>query len=295
MELDLKFNDPIFTLIMNQNLDYQLAKPKSEEFIPVPGMNIALAKTKARAPDGKILRNISWYDAKLLIQDLGSNYFMPTSAEWSKAERYYYLTYPEVEMDFTARPEWVDSLLAFPNEKGEYNPRLKIPDIKKGRVPLLIERSKVVKTSEKRCVIEEGRVMEVPELPLRSGYIKAWDDDLGLPTKVGENPSEEFEKAYFWLDASYGGLRAIVRGLCTQDAPGRRFSVTATFSPSESSWKIGFRLAKRVSDEDFVKIPRANYEELSELSEELKRLSSKYKELSSLSKRLNGFLSRTRV
>jgi hypothetical protein len=37
---------------------------------------------------------------------------------------------------------------------------------------------------------------------LESGFIQEWDESLGLPTKVGENPNEKFE-GLFSIDKRY--------------------------------------------------------------------------------------------
>ena len=234
----------------------------------VPSLNVAIAKAKARASDDKVLTRISWYDTKLLTQGLGSNYFLPTSAQWGGKEKgarpYLQQNYPELEKDFiSGECEWVDSLLAFPNEEREYSPRLRISGIKKGKVPLLIEQSKVERSGD-NYVLTEGKVTEVSGLPLKSGYIQDWSEDLGLPTKVGNNPNERFEGAYFWVNTDYGyheGLRALLRGPWYWHARERRFYTAAVWSPSFSDSLVGFRLGRAVSaDEDFVKIPRLEYE-----------------------------------
>jgi len=247
-----------------QTLQYQLAELRPEDFMVIPSLNVAIAKAKARAADGKVLTRITWYDTKLLTQSLSPNYFLPTSSQWSKSREYLQQNYPELEKDFIiGEVEWVDSLLAFPNKERGYSPRLQLSGIKKGKVPLLIEQSKVERSGES-YVFTDGKITEIPELPLKSGYIQAWDKDLGLPTKVGENPSEKFEGAYFWVDTDYSyheGLRALVRGPWSWHDCERRFYSPAGWFPSLSSSLVGFRLGRAVSaDEDFVKIPRLEYE-----------------------------------
>lgn len=270
-----------------QALQYQLAELKPEDFMVIPSLNIAIAKAKARASDGKVLTRISWYDTKLLTQGLGSNYFLPTSAQWGGKEKgarpYLQQNYPELEKDFiSGECEWVDSLLAFPNSERGYSPRLQIPGIKEGKVPLLIDHAKVEKSGES-YILKEGKltkVTEVPELPLKSRYIQAWSEGLGLPTKVGKDPNEKFEGAYFWVNTDYSyheGLRALVRGLWGWRAREGRFDTYADWDPSDSGSGVGFRLSRVASaDEGFVKIPRTDYEamikEREAVSKSMKRL-----------------------
>lgn len=264
-----------------QTLQYQLAELKPEDFMVIPSLDIAIAKTKAKAVSGEVLARISWYDTKQLTQSLSSNYFLPTSSQWSKAREYLQQNYPELEKDFiTGKYEWVDSLLAFPNEERQYSPRLQISGIKKGKVPLLIEQSKVERSGDS-YTLTEGKVTEVSELPLKSGYIQAWNKDLGLPTKVGEKPNEKFEGAYFWVDTDYSyheGLRALLRGRWAWPARAGRFDTGADWAPSLSPSAVGFRLGRAASaDSDYVRMPRAEYERLTKLSKELSESLAKVK------------------
>ncbi len=265
--------------MQEQALQYQLAGLKSEDFVNIPSLNVAIAKAKTRTANGNVLTRISWYDAKRLVQGLGPNYFLPTSSQWSKSREYLQQNYPELEKDFiTGEYEWIDSLLAFPNEKAGYSPRLQNSSIKNGNVPLLIEQSKVERDGND--VLKDGKVTEVPELPLKSGcYIQAWDDELGLPTKVGEKPNERFEGAYFWVNTDYDyheGLRALIRGHWHWHDRERRFGTGAYWDPSSSYSSVGFRLGRVASaDEDFVKMPRTEYERLEKISKELNQLLSK--------------------
>lgn len=271
-----------------QALQYQLAELKPEDFMVVPSLNVVIAKAKARASDGKVLTRIGWYDTNLLTQSLNPSsdsitYLYPSIGEWSKARKYLQQNYPELEKDFiSGECEWVDSLLAFPNSERGYSPILQIPGIKEGKVPLLINHAKVEKSGES-YILKEGKltkVTEVPELPLKSGYIQAWSEDLGLPTKVGNNPNEKFEGAYFWVDTDYiyhEGLRALIRGPWYWGVRARRFDTAANWDPSDSFSAVGFRLGRVASaDEGFVKIPRTDYEamikEREAISKSMKRL-----------------------
>jgi len=264
-----------------QASQYQLSELRPEDFTPIPSLNAAIANTKARASDGKVLTRIRWYETKLLTQSLGSTYFLPTSSQWSTAREYLQQNNPELEKDFISGAyEWVDSLLAFPNKDRQYSPRLQISGIKKGTHPLLIEQSTVERNADD-YIITKGNVREVPQLPLKSGYIQAWSRDLGLPTRVGENPNEKFEGAYFWVDTDYDyhqGLRALFRGPWASDDRARRFDTVACWLPSGSYSDVGFRLDRAANaDENFVRMPRAEYERLTELSKELTGLLSKVK------------------
>jgi len=260
------------------SLQYQLAELRPEDFTAIPSLNADIAKTKTRTSDGKVLTRIRWYDTKLLAQSLGS-YFLPTSSQWSTAREYLQQNNPELEKDFISGAyEWVDSLLAFPNKDKQYSSRLRLPEIGMGKVPLLIEQSKVERSGDD-FVITKGKVREVPQLPLKSGYIQAWSRDLGLPTRVGEKPNEKFERAYFWVDTDYSyheGLRALIRGRWPSDGRVGRFLTDALWFPSASDSNVGFRPGRTgTADEDFVKMSRAEYARLTELSKELNGLLSK--------------------
>lgn len=262
--------------MLRQPLRHQLAELRPEDFFVVPGLDVAITKTKARKPDGSVLRAISWYDTKMLIQSL-DNYFLPTSSQWGGKEKgarpYLQRYYPELEKDFITEREWVDSLIALPDKEGKYSSTLQISGVKKGKVPLLIEKSKVERHGY-MYVVTEGKVTEVPELPLETGYVQEWDDDLGLPTKVGDEPNETFEKAYFYVNTNYDyheGLRALVRW--------GRFRMTAVWPPSSSSPYVGFRLGRTVSDSDFMKISRLEYEALIKQKESISQSLKKLDEL----------------
>lgn len=259
--------------MLEQDLRYQLKEPKQEDFIVIPSLNIAIAKSKARKKDGEVLTGISCYEIIMLIQSLGSQYFLPTSYQWSKSREFLKEKYPELEKDFISdKLEYVGSILAFPKENGEYSPTLQIPEIKKGKAPLLIEQLKVEKEGDK-YILKEGKVTEVPGLPLKSGYIQGWDDDLGLPTKVGEKPNSKFEGGYFDVNKDYNyheGLRVVVRGLWPWYDPRRRFDILVKWHPSQLS-SIGFRLG--TTPDGFLRMPRTEYETLPKLIKEMYELS----------------------
>jgi len=225
------------------SLQYQLTELKPEDFIVIPSLNASITKDSVRVATGEVFTRINWYDTKLLVRSLDSGYFLPTSSQWGGkkegARPYLEQNYPELEKKFISGVyNWVDSLLAFPNERKEYSLRLKISSIKKGKVPLLIEQSKVERSGDS-YILSEGKVKEVPELPLKSGYIQEWDDKLGLPTKVGQNPNERFEGAYFWVDTNYSyheGLRALIRGPWGWGGRAGRFGTDASWDPSVSDF-----------------------------------------------------------
>jgi hypothetical protein len=249
---DLSFQRFNILLMPKQVLQYQLAELEPEDFVVVPGLNFAIAKAKTRASDGKVLTRISWYETKLLAQGLDSDYFLPTASQWDKAREYLQKNHPDLEKVFlSGEYEWLDSLLAFPNEQGEYSPKLQLSGIGNGKDPLLIEQSKVERSGES-YVLTEGKVIEVPELPLKHGYIQAWDKDLGLPTKLGNHYDGSFEGAHFWVNTNYDyheGLRSLFRGPWRPShGPDvlRRFDTAATLEPSYSASVVGLRLARAI-------------------------------------------------
>jgi len=56
-----------------QTLDYQLAEIRPEDFVPIPGLDLAIAKDRARRVDGELLGGTTWYETKMIIQGLGSD------------------------------------------------------------------------------------------------------------------------------------------------------------------------------------------------------------------------------
>ncbi len=252
----------VLEVMLEKATKYQLAELKPEDFAVIPRLNVAVAKTKVRIAGNRVLTNINWFEAKLLIQNLGSDYFMLTSSQWSKARDHLTRVSPNVEIDFiTGENEWVDSLLAFPSEDGKYSARLQIPTTKKEKVPLLIEQSRVEMVQYQAKIekyyyntynITKGKVTEVPKLPSFYGYIEKWDDDLGLPTKVGSDYSKSVNGSIFAVSTNYDcdeGLRALV---CSKDRkadphnPCRWFNLEAGIQPSLASPNISFRLAKHI-------------------------------------------------
>ena len=166
---------------------------------------------------------------------------MPTLVQLDKAREHLPEGFRSEDILFA----WTDSLLALPDKNGNYSPSLQIPEIERGKVPILIEESKVEKVDD-RNLITEGKVIEVPELPLESGFIQEWDESLGLPTKVGENPNEKFE-GLFSIDKRYDfheGLRAIIYGLPPLGELCKGRFVSACLSPSFSHRSLGFYLAR---------------------------------------------------
>lgn len=120
-------------------------------------------------------------------------------------------------------------------------------------------------------------------MPLKSGYIQNWNEDLGLPTKVGKEPNERFGGAYFWVDTDYSyheGLRPVVRGPWCWHGRGRRFYTIAGWAPWLSLSDGGSLLGRAVSvNEDFVKIPRLEYEAIIKEKETISQSMKKLEEL----------------
>lgn len=95
---------------------FQMASLDPHDFVAIPNWNIAVTRTEVRTARDRVLANINWFEAKLLVQNLGPDYFMLTLSQWRKARDFLVRGYPSVEMDFaTGENEWVDSLLAFPS------------------------------------------------------------------------------------------------------------------------------------------------------------------------------------
>jgi hypothetical protein len=190
---------------------------------------------------------------------------LPTSSQWSKAREYLRQNHPELERDFLRYNanesqenfEIVDSLITIPDKAGKYP--LKFLEGREGTAPILIEQSKVEESEQIKAghyyianyIITEGKVREIPELPLANGYIQEWDEDSGLPTRVGKEPCGNFEGAYFQFFTTHGkrgtfvvGKRCSltnvrVKGLVYEDMA--RYSTTL-YSPSETCFS--FRLAR---------------------------------------------------
>ncbi|MBI2543380.1 MAG: hypothetical protein HYW24_04300 [Candidatus Aenigmarchaeota archaeon] len=220
-----------------RTLEYHLTELVPDDFEFIPTLNIYVAKTKAKDSDDKVITGINWYEAKLIIQRTGSCYFLLTSSQWEISRKYLLENRPELEKDFTSgESELVDSLLVLPN--GE-------------RPTLLIEYAKVERFGDEYGLIY-GNAIEVPEMPLKSGHIQAWDENLGLPVKVGITPNEGFETAYFRVNIEHSydhGLRAVVKSHRCLNGHKRLYTLTDS-SPSDPNQHLSFRLGRTANSND---------------------------------------------
>jgi hypothetical protein len=211
-----------------------------EDLVFIPDLNCYVSKFKV-----KNVGRLSWYTITKSLESLG--YGLPLSREWNKVERF--MNKNSIENDFLKGPlEFTDTLLILPDERGNYSP--KIYNFTHGYYNkiLLVEHPKIVKFSDD-LLFEKGEVEEVKNLPLKSGYVQEWDEDLGLPKKVGDRPNKEFFGAYFRInsDPNYGdGLRVIVRGNWTEYKQSRRFDVRADITVDKPHPMISFRVTKKV-------------------------------------------------
>lgn len=87
-----------------------------------------------------------------------------------------------------------------------------------------------------------GKRTDVKWLPKHSGYIQDFDEELGLPTKLGDEPRDEYHGACYWV-VTPGGVRTTLRGGDWGPNLGSRFNVDASYEPSVSDSRMGFRVA----------------------------------------------------
>jgi len=240
---------PVANLIeLRDSSKNELYSLKEDDFVTIPELEFKITKYAFQFE-----WNTDWYDTKLIIQGLGQEYYLPTSSEWGKASKYFKLSY---EGEFT------DSILAYPDRNGEYNYGLQIPGMpRKGTVPLLIEKSKLEKHGKYRIIVD-GKFREIANVPSQSGYIKEYDENLGITISIGKYPIEEFDGAVHtfnqqdngWghLDGYDEGLFSIVRGGIESHGSedGRKFNIIIA-SPSLSRNHVhtlerAFRVCKSI-------------------------------------------------
>ena len=235
-----------------------IQEQKKEDFIHIPSESFGISKTrvltKEKILESHILSRISWIETKFLDIALGYLYFLPSSGQWSKAREFLEKHYPEVEIGMiTGYMEWVDTLIATPIKNGFYSRRI-IPELQKGRYPIVIEGAiPIQKKDEIQFNVKNARVIEFPELPVRNGYIQDWNEKLGLPTQVGNEPCQKYENAkyYFFGDAPIpDGIRAVIRSgtpvkysLHIKSDYATRYEVLADYTPSFSYSILSCRLA----------------------------------------------------
>ncbi|MBI2545086.1 MAG: hypothetical protein HYW22_00600 [Candidatus Aenigmarchaeota archaeon] len=234
------------------------------QYQKVPQIGLYVAATKALdetgrpLETGKPLVGIKWYPTKEWVQHAGL--ILPTSNQWSISRDYFQIAHPEIADDMSTSPaEWTDSLLAHPRD-GKYASNLnnsRIPA--KCKYILLIEGSTVILDKKRGYVVDGGEVTELPNFPKKSDYPEQPIPELGLIEGVylinSDFSSEE-------------GLRPVVRGR-NWGGPIEHLDAIALSRPSVSDLNIGFRPAHRrlvetepENDQDFVRVPRSEYESL---------------------------------
>jgi len=231
-----------------------MPKADIEKFVLVPATGSHVYTSKTVDYRGKPIKNLTGYDEIRMAQALGLN--TTSSAEWGKSRRYFQ-DHPDqefagkrgadIEKDFISRfVERTSTLLAFRGDSGDFAED--VHDLLKdagfdGKIalidfPYVQEESDIFIPGNPRM-----RIVDVSDkLPSKDGHIQAYDDDLGMPTKVGEEPNPDYYGAYFRIRPE--GTRQIIR--CGWHWPlheDRRFDVLAHWEPSRSDSHVASRLS----------------------------------------------------
>lgn len=224
-------------------------------------LGLYIYPTEAQYENGEIITNVDFFQAFKLAEQHGL--VIPTSAQrGEERERMQKLdeeagrSYDDEESQersyITGVAEFTGSLLAFVD--GDY-PEVVCDLLRKkiGKKPsknvFLIDVD-AVDTDNGKEYISSGTVSDVTEIdgnpfPKYDGYIQEFNGELGLPTKLGDEPRDEYHGAYFWVIPE--GVRATLRGYWYGSASdlGGRFGVGAGYGPSVSAPNLGFRVASK--------------------------------------------------
>lgn len=223
--------------------------PENFELIPATGSHVYTSKTIDYG--GETITDLTGYDEIRMAQALGLN---PTSSsEWGKSRKHFQehpeqefagRTGADIEKEYISdEVERTSTLLAFRKENGDFAED--VHDLLKdagfdGRIAL-IDFPYVQEDSDIFMPSPRTRIVDVSgNLPSKDGHIQNYDNDLGIPTKVGGEAGPDYYGAYFWIVPE--GTRQLRRSRWEwHHREAGRFSVAANGVPS------GSRVASRLS------------------------------------------------
>jgi len=139
----------------------------------------------------------------------------------------------------------LNALVVFPEnfEECQIHLEQKIP---KPKVPLLLHEFKPIIKGEKYNFIAQ-EITELPQLPLKSGYIAQIDEMNLLPTAISEEPCAEFFGAFYWVKPF--GLRTFVTEIGVIDPLECLYGKALWWSPKDARSFIGVRAVRDHDDE----------------------------------------------
>jgi hypothetical protein len=112
------------------------------------------------------------------------------------------------------RFEMLDGLVVFPDGYEEYRSIFPVSASEPRAVPFYVSDTRLVEANGQRH-LQHGTCVEVPWIPRRNGFIRKRDSATGLPSEVGDDPSEQEWGAYYWVRPS--GCRISVMGIGVLD------------------------------------------------------------------------------
>ncbi len=152
------------------------------------GYKFGISKEKVYFPG-----SFNFYEIKLLIQDLGISYSLPTIKEMKIAQKL-------GKVEFSNKSQITESVLAFSKQNNVYTERVRNPVLGRGRKTVLLERTDIVK-GEGNYFIESGKRTELEDFIKPEGIVRKNIEEMGL--KKGD---------LFWLKDDVSkeeGLRVV--------------------------------------------------------------------------------------
>lgn len=135
-------------------------------------------------------------------------------------------------------------VILFPDGFEEYKTQF-IKPIKKSKVPLSLKEISIVKDHNKD-LLDVKKITPLPNLPLRSGYIAAIDENNGLPSSISDKPSEKYFGAYYWVKPT--GLRTTVYGIGVTDPLECYYGIAHWWGLDDARPFIGVQLYQQIKE-----------------------------------------------
>jgi hypothetical protein len=164
------------------------------------------------------VKEMDWGNARFLIELQKTSKAFALNHNFSKELRDGYLDMLE---DLASKEEisqgvfhYVDALVAFPDGYEEYASIIENPILEKPSVPVLIEKLEFSIRDEEFHFVG-GKRRPIPFLPTINGFINSLDSETYLPNSVGDEPSDDFYGAYYWVKPN--GLRTVAKGIGVLD------------------------------------------------------------------------------
>jgi hypothetical protein len=172
-----------------QEIRSLVLQPREEDFLDVPNTNLSIAKDLITDTKREPVVVANWFQAKETAKALDTGFDLPTLSTLMKAKKSLPLSPLESgDPAVVIGGEWTDSAVAWPDEYGRYSPRIRIPGVREGEHPILIEHSKLREDPKFpglfKDVLVDGVVTELPNLPRYEGYVEEFDEKTGLPIKL---------------------------------------------------------------------------------------------------------------